>query len=238
MPHGWCRMISIIIPAHNEAAALGPLVRALRGADRTGAEAEIIIAEDGSTDGTPRVAAAIAARDKNVRVIETKERAGRGISISKAIRAARGEVAIYMDADMATDLAYLPELVAAVDGGADIATGSRLLPGSKVSGRSALREIASRAYNLLLRLLFNTGIKDHQCGFKAFRRSSVLPLLDMVRDRHWFWDSELLIRARRRGLRVAEMPVAWRDRKESRVRLHSDIITMGMAAIRLRLSMR
>jgi glycosyltransferase involved in cell wall biosynthesis len=231
-------MLSVIVPVHNESGMLTPRIRTLEKAlDRLGRECEIIICEDGSSDSTPDIARGLATSDKRIRLIETEKREGRGISLSNAIRAAKGGIVVYMDADMATDLAHLAEIIAAVEEGADIATGSRLLPGSKVSGRSALREIASRSYNLLLRLLFNTGIKDHQCGFKAFRKAAVLPLLGEVRDGHWFWDSELLIRAQRRGLRVVEIPVGWNDRKESRVRLHSDISYMGLSALRLRIDL-
>jgi glycosyltransferase involved in cell wall biosynthesis len=231
-------MISIIIPLHNETKILSENVSRLKKrVDGSNYEYEIILAEDGSTDQTPQIARSLASSYPDIRLIITKKRLGRGLSLSNAIAAARGDIVVYMDADLATDLSHLDALIREIENGSDISTGSRLMPGSKVSGRNALRDIASKSYNLLLRLLFRTAVRDHQCGFKAFRKSSVLPLLSEVKDTHWFWDSELLIRAQARGLKVTEIPVNWTDRKESGVRLHADILYMGLAALKLRLSM-
>ncbi|MCI0503079.1 glycosyltransferase family 2 protein [Candidatus Micrarchaeota archaeon] len=230
-------MLSVIVPVHNEsrllAASATSLTKALAG---LGMDYELLIAEDGSSDATADIAQKLASANPRIRPIITKKRLGRGLSLSNAIIASRGDIVLYMDADLATDLSHIPALIGELERGSDIATGSRLLPGSRVSGRNALRDIASKSYNLLLRLLFRTEVRDHQCGFKAFRRSSILPLLKDVHDSHWFWDSELLIRAQARGMRVAEIPVRWTDRKESGVRLHADIIYMGLAALKLRLA--
>jgi glycosyltransferase involved in cell wall biosynthesis len=232
-------MISIIIPLHNETKILSENVSRLeKRLDDSGKDYEILLAEDGSTDQTPEIARSLASKNPRIRPIITKKRLGRGLSLSNAIAAARGGIVVYMDADLATDLSHLPEIIREIEKGSDIATGSRLLPGSIVSGRNMLRELASKSYNLLLRLLFRTKVRDHQCGFKAFRKSSVLQLLKDVRDTHWFWDSELLLLAQARGLKVSEIPVNWTDRKESGVRLHADIIYMGLAALKLRLSIR
>jgi len=231
-------MITVIIPVHNESSIIADSAARIAAAIRkAGWEYEIIIFEDGSTDGSAAAARALEGGDKRVRAIISESRLGRGLSLASAIRAAKGDTIAYMDADLATDLAHLPELIHAIEEGADIATGSRLIRGSVVEGRNAARGFASRGYNLLLRILFGSRIRDHQCGFKAFRKSSVIPLLDRVRDRHWFWDSELLILAQRSGLRVVEFPVRWKDRKDSRVRLHSDIVRMGLAALGLRLAL-
>lgn len=214
-------------------------VRAILAAAEKAAKGgfEMMVAEDGSTDRTPEIAAKMAKADPRIRVISTKKRIGRGASLANAIRSAKGEIVIYMDADLAADIKHLPQLIREIESGSDITTGSRLLPGSKVIGRRSIRDIASKGYNLLLRILFSTRIRDHQCGFKAFRKSSVLPILAQVKDTHWFWDSELLIRAQKEGLKATEFPIMWTDRKESTVRLQSDILNMGLAAIRLRLSL-
>ncbi|MEW6036066.1 MAG: glycosyltransferase [Candidatus Micrarchaeota archaeon] len=229
-------MLSVIVPVHNEAKILASTIRALSAAMDALGDYEIIISEDGSTDGTPRIAKGLASG--NVRVISSGKRLGRGLSLSNAMRAARGDIVIYMDADLAADLGSTRRLVSEIEKGADISTGSRLLPGSEVVGRSRLRDFFSRGYNIFLRLLFRTSVRDHQCGFKAFRKSSILPLVAEVKDRHWFWDSELMIRAQDRGMKIAEIPIRWTDRKESGVKLESDIIYMGLAAVRLRLALR
>jgi len=229
-------MISIQVPVHNESAILAAnMARLKKAMDALGGDYEIIIAEDGSTDGSGEIARKLASSNGRIRAITSGTRLGRGVSLANAIRAARGGIVMCIDADLPADLSHIGELVREIGRGADICTGSRLLPGSKVIGRSAVREFFSRGYNLLLRILFHTSVFDHQCGFKAFRKSSVLPLLGEVRDRHWFWDSELLILAQRKGLKVAEIPVRWTDRRESGVRLSTDVVSMGFAALALRL---
>ena len=219
-------MITIILPVHNEEKTLEANVELLRKSLKK--DYEIILAEDGSTDNT----VAIAKKLKDVILITSSKRLGRGLALSNAIRQAKGERIIYMDADLATELPHIKDML---EQNYDIVTGSRLLPGSVVTNRSAIREFFSKSYNLLIRLLFNSKIKDHQCGFKAFKRT-VIPLLETVQDHHWFWDTELLIRAQKQGLSVKEIPVKWADRKNSKVKLHTDIIYMGLAAIRLRLT--
>jgi glycosyltransferase involved in cell wall biosynthesis len=241
-------MLSIIVPVHNEAKTLekniSSLERALSRADFLGSRGrtepyEIIIAEDGSTDGTADIAKKLESVSKKgpstIRVIATTNRIGRGKSLANAIASAKGDIIIYMDADLSTDLTHIPTIINEIRSGKDISTGSRLLPDSLVVGRSALRDFASKGYNLLIRMLFGSKIHDHQCGFKAFNRQTILPLLSQARDNHWFWDTEILILAQRNGLKVSEVPVRWKDRAESTVRLRSDIIYMGLAALSLRL---
>lgn len=228
-------MFSVVVPVYNEAAGLRPCILALTSAlEKLGNVYEIIIAEDGSTDGTLRIAESLAAKSRKIRIISSKTRQGRGASLNRAIGMAKGRIVIYTDCDLAADLAYLKPLVAEIEHGADIATGSRLLPNSKTEARGVLRDLLSRGYNSLLRLLFRTSLHDHQCGFKAFRKSSVLPLLKEVKDKHWFWDSELLIRAQVKGLKVSEIPVKWKGRKGSSVVLSRDVLYMGLAALFLR----
>ncbi|MDD5171467.1 MAG: glycosyltransferase family 2 protein [Candidatus ainarchaeum sp.] len=227
-------MISFIIPLHNEAAALSANFQKIRkAADSLGLDYEIILAEDGSTDNTRQIAGKLASA--KIRLLASEKKLGRGLALNNAIKAAKGDIVVYMDADLATDLKHLKELIREVENGADISTGSRLAPGSKVHSRSFLREFFSRGYNLMLRALFRTSIHDHQCGFKAFRKSKILHLLNEVEDKHWFWDSELLIRAQKNGLKVTEIPVEWTDSKGSSVRLSTDIPAMGLSALLLRL---
>lgn len=224
--------ITIIIPAYNEAKILFPNIRKVAGYLKVNyRDFELILAEDGSTDGTSNLLEQLVGE---LRVSRSQSRLGRGLAISNAIRFAEGDIVLYMDADLATDLSYVSRLVDGIHEGYDICTGSRLIQGSKVHGRGILREFLSRGYNLLLRFLFRTSIKDHQCGFKAFRRSSILPLLPEVEDRHWFWDTELILRAQAKGMRVSEIPVSWTDSKDSQVRLWYDVVQMGLSAIILR----
>jgi hypothetical protein len=110
--------------------------------------------------------------------------------------------------------------------GYDFAIGSRLLPESDVE-RSGTRSIASKTYNFMVRAVLGSQVRDHQCGFKAFRRKPLLKLLDEVCAEHWFWDTELLVRAHRRGYKIKEIPVLWKSGRDTKVRLLHDSVYMG-----------
>lgn len=230
-------MLSIIIPVHNEAKILrANILRLQKELKYLGRPYEIIIAEDGSDDGSREIAQEL--QSKTIRAISFQQRMGRGLTLTKTIPQAQGQIVIYMDADLATDICHVEVLACAIEDRADIAIGSRLAPGSTVSGRSIERDFFSKGYNWMLRRMFKTSVQDHQCGFKAFSRETIVPLLEQIEDSHWFWDSELLIRAQEKGLKVVEIPVGWRDRPGSSVRLQHDVIQMAVASIRLRLKLR
>ena len=129
-----------------------------------------------------------------------------------------------MDVDLSTDLdALLPLVAPLVSGHSDVAIGSRLAPGSHVA-RHPKRELISRSYNLILRTLLATRVRDAQCGFKAVRASVARRLLPAVEDDGWFFDTELLLLAERNGLRIHEVPVDWIDDVDSRVKVVSTAI--------------
>jgi glycosyltransferase involved in cell wall biosynthesis len=231
--------LSVILPVYNEHDRLGTCVDTLSEyLDRTFGDYEIIIAEDDSPDGSYEVAKAIAAGHKSVAVLHNDRRLGRGASLSRAIMASKGDRIIYMDVDLATNLGHIKPLVDHIEQGAAIATGSRLMKGSKVT-RPMARDVPSRAYNLLVRILFGSKIYDHQCGFKAFDRKAVIEMLGFPEDEHWFWDTELLVYAQRSGYRVDEMPVVWvhnggNDLSGSKVRVIKDSLDMGRHLLRLK----
>jgi hypothetical protein len=142
-------------------------------------------------------------------------------------------VLAYIDVDLATDMQHLRELIDAIRiEGFDIATGSRMMPQSNVK-RPLLRELASKGFNLLTRLLLKSKLHDHQCGFKSFKRTSLLNILDDIEDKHWFWDTELLVLAQQRGYRVKEFPVNWKHGGATKVNITRDIIGMGREILRM-----
>jgi len=227
-------MVTAIIPVYNDRVALERALPAsidVLEAMAVPGGFEILIAEDGSSDGSAEVVSRIAAADPRVRLFHSDERLGRGRALNRAIGAAKGKIVCYFDVDLATDMRHLTELVNAIQAGCDVATGSRLLPASDIM-RTEGREIASRTYNFLVRLILRSRIYDHQCGFKAFDRKKILPILSEIRDRHWFWDTELLVRCQREGFRVCEFPVKWRAGKGTTVKA-KDSLTMGLSIIRL-----
>ncbi len=233
--------ISVVLPAHNEAGKIENAVRQTKQALATFTSAyEILIAEDGSTDGTADIAERIAAEDPLVRHIHSDARLGRGKALNHAFKRAHGDIVMYMDVDLSTDLSYVKPLINAIKKERyDFATGSRMMQESNVT-RSVKRKIMSTTFNFLVRMLLRSKLQDHQCGFKAFRKEALMRILPEIEDEHWFWDTELLVRAQRNGYRVKEIPVVWVDKggEGSKVNAVGDSISMFANIIRLCLSLR
>jgi uncharacterized protein (TIRG00374 family) len=228
--------VSVVLPAYNEERTIERTVRTtldtLAAFLPTDA-VEVIVAEDGCDDRTPEIADRLAAADDRVRHVHSDERLGRGGALEHAFAAAEGDTLVYFDTDLATDMQHLEELVERVRSGeADVATGSRWMPG-QVADRPAKRGVPSRVYNGLVRLVLRSPLRDHQCGFKALSREAFERLHADVEDEHWFWDTELLVRAQRAGLDVAEFPVQWEPKGDTKVDLVRDVFGMGSQILRL-----
>lgn len=225
--------VSLILPAYNEADKLRETVLQVAGTlNEISSSFEIIVAEDGSKDGTDKIAEELAEKYSYIKHLHSKERLGRGKALNQAFKSAKGEVLAYIDVDLATDLNHLEELINAIRNGFDFSTGSRMLKESDVE-RSFTRLFASKGFNFFTRLLLRSKLKDHQCGFKAFRREALFDILDDIEDNHWFWDTELLVRAQRKGYKVYEFPVRWRHTGTTKVDLTKDVVDMGSKLIKL-----
>jgi len=227
-------MVSVVLPAYNEAAKLESAVTKISQAlKETGYRHEIIIAEDGSTDGTAERAEELTQKYSNLKHIHHEKRLGRGTALNNAFRQCSGEVLVYMDLDLATDLKSLKPLVEAITvEGYDLSTGSRMLPESKVE-RSLRRSVSSKSYNFLVRHMLGSKVRDHQCGFKAFKKEPLLKLLVEVEATHWFWDTEIIVRAYRHDYRVKEIPVEWKSGKDTKVNLFKDSSSMFSQIMKL-----
>ncbi len=215
--------VSVVLPAYNEVDYLVPAVEKTAVAlSEFAGSFEIVIAEDGSTDGTAERSEELAGKYTYVRHIHRDQRLGRGTALNNAFRQCSGAVFVYMDLDLATDLAYLEPLVEAISvEGYDFATGSRMMPSSKAE-RTFSRGFSSKTYNFLVRHMLGSKLYDHQCGFKAFKPQSLFELMDKVEARHWFWDTELMVRAHNGGYRVKEIAVEWKSGKDTKVNLAKD----------------
>ena len=226
--------VCAILPVYNDREALEVAIpRSIEVLEGITDSFLLAVAEDGSTDGSAEFVCEWEKKDSRVRLFHADERLGRGTALARVIRAVDAAIVCYYDVDLATDMAHLPALIQAIRDGSDIATGSRLMPESDIV-RTQGREVASQGYNLLVRLVLKSSLYDHQCGFKAFRR--IIPLLTLLNDTeapHWFWDTELLVRAQNRGFRIAEIPVRWRTSDKTTVKF-SDVYEMGMAVFHLR----
>jgi len=224
--------VTVVIPVFNDLRSLEiALPRSIEILSRITNGFELIIAEDGSTDGSAELVHQYQQHDTRIHLLHSDERLGRGRALNRAIYESKGNIVCYYDVDLATDMHHLPELIGAIREGADIATGSRLMPGSD-SVRTGGREIASRLYNFLVRFFLGSRIYDHQCGFKAFNKEHILPVLPAIRSNHWFWDTEILVRTQRNGARIREFPVRWRAGKGTTVRI-KDVFEMGSSILRL-----
>ena len=225
---------------NNEADNLEKCVAGARKA-LAGTDYEIIIAEDGSRDGTDRIAARISGKYRNVRHIHSDRKLGRGRALKNAFAAARGDSVGFIDVDMATDPAHLRDLVR-YSRQYDVVTGSRYMKGSSVD-RPFAREIVSRAYNWLARVFLGSGVQDLQCGFKAFSRKFVKKEISSIQESSWAWDTVVIVAARMKGYSVKEFPVRWEEKKEKKhsaspKRILSDIRIHGRVLASLFLKFR
>ncbi|PSP56587.1 glycosyl transferase [Halobacteriales archaeon QS_1_67_19] len=227
--------VSVVLPAYNEEATIENTVEttlATLGEFLPEGAFEVIIAEDGCEDRTPEIADRMAEEDERIRHYHSDERLGRGGALNRAFESARGDTLVYFDTDLATDMKHLEELVESVRSGEyEFATGSRWMPGEEAS-RPAKRDVASRGFNGLTRLFLRSDLRDHQCGFKAFDRAALLDVLEDVEDEHWFWDTEVLVRAQRRGYDVREFAVDWTPKGDSKVDIVRDVFGMGSQILR------
>ena len=222
-------VLDVVVPVFNEEKDLEPSVRRLHAhlSETFPYPFRITVADNASTDGTPRIAARLATEFPELEWLRLAEK-GRGRALHTAWSGSRAPVLAYVDVDLSTDLAALLPLVAPlISGHSDIAIGTRLARGSQVV-RGPKREAISRCYNALLRSALAVGFSDAQCGFKAVRRDVAERLLPLVKDSGWFFDTELLVIAERAGLRIHEVPVDWVDDPDSRV----DILSTALADLR------
>ncbi|HXM57823.1 MAG TPA: dolichyl-phosphate beta-glucosyltransferase [Candidatus Dormibacteraeota bacterium] len=218
-------LVDVVIPVYNEEADLERSVHRLHAYLNLAFPfpARITIADNASTDGTWPIARRLAHELRGVQAVHLPEK-GRGGALAAVWQESDAPVVAYMDVDLSTDLdALLPLVAPLISGHSDLAIGSRLAPGARVV-RGPRRELISRAYNLLLKLTLRVRFRDAQCGFKAVRTDVARELLPQVEDRRWFFDTELLVLAERKGLRIHEVPVDWTDDPDTRVDLWSTAV--------------
>ncbi len=213
---------SIVIPAYNEEERIGAtLERTLAYfSERPECRAEVLVVDDGSTDSTANLVASWQERSRHVRLLSHDENMGKGWAVRTGMLAADGEYVLFMDADGSTDIAEIEKLSQALDGGADIAIGSRDLAGSEIrQHQPVVRETMGKAFSFIARVLAIPEIVDTTCGFKLFRKHVVAPVFSRQRVRGWAYDVEILYLAIKMGFQVAEIPVHWTDSPDSRVNL-------------------
>lgn len=229
-------LIDVVVPCHNESATLarniGTLHKYLESAEFP-YRYRITIADSASTDGTDIVARELTLRYSHV-FISSEEIKGRGRALRNAWYKSKGDIVVYMDEDLSTDITHLPDLIRPlIAGDAALAVGSRLSAGSETK-RSLKREILSRGYVCILKRALRMQVSDAQCGFKAMRHDAARRILSEVRDDKWFFDTELIIRAQAKGWYIHELPVNWIEDKDSRVNIIETVREDLVGVARLR----
>lgn len=239
--------LSVVIPAYNEAdrlpEALATAIGYLEGREYSW---EVIVADDGSDDCTPDIAAAAAAREPRLRHLRLPHR-GKAAAVKAGVMTARGEAIVFTDADLSTPIEYVDRARSLLGTGWDIVIGTREGKGARRIGEPAYRHIMGRLYNYAVQALVVPGIKDTQCGFKAFRA----PVARDIFGSAWLYrngarpphgplvtgfDVEILFLARKRGYRLYQLPVTWRHVQGSKVRPGIDSVLMLRDAILVRLN--
>jgi dolichyl-phosphate beta-glucosyltransferase len=220
--------LSIVIPALNEEARLGPtLGDYLAYCHQSGRQVEVIVVDDGSVDHTSVLVNRFASEHPEVRLIRLAENHGKGHAVRSGVVNARGKLVLFADADGATPLSELERLESALDAGADVAIGSRAMHDQTVRVNARLyRRIMGRIFHRIVESLTVPGVKDTQCGFKLFRGPVAHDLFSRMRMRGFSFDVEVLMMAQRRGYRIAEVPVNWTHQPGSKVNLVTDSARM------------
>lgn len=232
--------VDVVIPVYNEEQALPRSIVIL--ADFLKANLrnpwQIIIADNASTDKTQSVSEMLCERYPGVTYMRIPQK-GRGRALRAAWLDSTADIVSYMDVDLSTDLHYFPRLIASLgreyqdDQGYHVAIGSRLSRGSRIT-RSIKREFVSRSYNLLIKSMFWTPFTDAQCGFKALTRETAEAIVPHIKNDNWFFDTELLIIAAKRGYRINQIPVKWDDDPNSSVNITGTAVEDIKGLMRLR----
>lgn len=227
---------SLIIPAYNESARLGAtLEKVLAYVHAQHWNAEVIVVNDGSRDSTAEIVRTFAAKDPALRLVENPGNRGKGYSVRNGMLNARGQILLFSDADLSSPIEEAPKLLAALDQGADIAIGSRWLRAETQTQRQPLhRQLFGRIFNVLLRLTLGLPFKDTQCGFKAFKQPAARAVFPLQKIERWGFDPEILFLARKFGLKVQEVPVAWGHSGGARINPIIDGSRMFQEMLRVR----
>jgi dolichyl-phosphate beta-glucosyltransferase len=229
--------LSVVVPAHDEQARIQEPLRAMVDyLSKRSDTSELIVVDDGSRDATFDVVREILA-DAPFRceVVRYERNRGKGHALKVGFARARGERILFTDADLSTPIEEADRLLAALDDGSDMVLGSRKLVGARLEVRQPwYREKLGAVFTWLVERLI-APVSDATCGFKAYRGDIGRELFGAVRIYDWSFDAELLFIAKRRGYRMAEIPVTWRDTPGTNVRILRDIVgsLVGLARIRL-----
>ena len=214
--------ISVILPCYNEAKIIEESVRTVEDIlKQSSYRYEIIIAEDASTDGTDKIAKELSERSNHIVWSHRDKRIGRGSAVAHAIRKSRGKIVGFLDADLEAPAHYILPLAMGIEQGADIATGVRHIYLKKMDFIFKLDKILTHyGYLWISRRMLGTTLQDTETGFKFFNRERILPILDEIKDQHWFWDTEVMVRPYLKGYKIKEIPIIFSMRHDRKSKVH------------------
>ena len=230
--------VSIVIPAFNEERRLTATLTAVLAylARWDGRFAEVVVVDDGSTDGTARLVREFSAKHAAVRLVENHGNRGKGYSVRHGVMEARGEWILFSDADLSAPIEELDKLAAAArEAGASVAIGSRAMDRSLIQvHQSGFRETAGRVFNLCMRVATGLPLRDTQCGFKLFEAGTAREVFGRQRLERFGFDVEVLFIARHLGYRMVEVPVRWSHSEGTKVSMFRDSLNMFLDLLRVR----
>lgn len=226
--------LSVVIPARDEERRLpGTLQRVRRFLAEQPYTSEVLVVDNASRDATSAVVGEHAREDPGLRLLR-EPAPGKGNAVRRGMLEARGAHRALCDADLSMPIEELKRLLAPTESGFDLAVASREAPGAERIGEPWRRHVMGRAFNLLARSLLPLDLADSQCGFKCFRGEAAEAIFSRTRRGGFAFDVEVLVIARRRGLRVAEVPIPWRFDADTRVRPVRDAFAMAADLLRIR----
>jgi len=218
--------LSIVIPAHNEELRLPRSLRQVFAfLEKQPYSAEVIVVENASSDRTLELAGEFALTQPNLIVLH-EEQAGKGNAVRRGVLEARGEYRFICDADLSMPIGEVEKFLPPVLTGFDVVIASREAPGAVRYNEPSYRHWGGRAINLVIRLLILPGLHDTQCGFKCFRAEAAEKLFRQQTLGGWSFDIEILYLARRKRMKVAELPVHWYFASDSKVNAVRDALRM------------
>lgn len=232
--------LTVVIPAYNESRRLPPTLRTVERYLREGnRRSELIVVDDGSSDDTAAGVDQMIREGLKLHLLRHDGNRGKGAAVRTGMLAATGDIVLFTDADLSTPIADAERLIAALEAGADVAIGSRALDRSLIEVHQPwIRDRMGRVFNLFVQAILLPGLKDTQCGFKAFRRDAARDLFSATEADGFEFDTEVLYRARRSGLKIREIPVHWRNNPDTRVNAVSDSARMLLGLFRVRRKVR
>ncbi|MDD5773563.1 MAG: glycosyltransferase [bacterium] len=210
--------ISCFIPCYNEEKIIGKCLDTIVPfLNKSGYTFEVFVIDDASTDNSAKIIIDKSISDKRIKYIRYNTGPSKRENLARSFKEAKGNIVFFTDADLSADINIIPAFIDKIKNGTDIAIGSRYVKGADVK-RKILRLFYSKIYNFFVKIYFSSDILDHQCGLKIFKKDVLLDLVtkmgyDPTFQRGWTWDTELLLRAKKEGLRTEELPLKWRYRK-------------------------